>query len=114
FNPVLEREVDRRHIHHYLLHRCIPPAGTDAASLFQRHVESRGEECYLLYQHVGRMPLQYCREVVHVFAVGGKAVFFPEHVGLPLSDPQNEYYMLQMHYDNPDLIPGLEVKWALE
>ncbi|CAL8141888.1 unnamed protein product [Orchesella dallaii] len=114
FNSVLETDVERKHIHHFLLHRCSPPAGQDAASVFQRHVETRGEECYLLNQPAGRIPTQYCREVVHVWAVGGKAVFFPDHVGLPLADPQHEYYLLQMHYDNPDLVPGIEVKWALE
>lgn len=43
-------------------------------------------------------------------------IFFPEHTGLPfnMDTSQQEYYMMQLHYDNPDLIPNLTLRYSLE
>ncbi len=113
FRSILPTEVESRHIHHFLLHRCIPPEGRteDAPRLFD-HLLGHREECYLLSQPSGRIPTHYCTEVVHVWAVGQLPNFFPEHVGIPIYP--NEYYLLQMHYDNPQVNSGIQVNHALE
>lgn len=105
--------MERRHIHHYVLYRCIPPEGRqqDAPQIFD-HLVGHQEECYILRQPAGEIPTNYCTDFVHIWAVGQKPVFFPDHVGIPLN--KNEYYMLQVHYDNPQIVSGIRVNHALE
>ncbi|ODM96091.1 DBH-like monooxygenase protein 1 [Orchesella cincta] len=44
----------------------------------------------------------------------GRASFFPEHVGMPLTANNGpEYYLLQTHYDNPNVEPNLRVTFSL-
>ena len=46
--------------------------------------------------------------------MNGKPVFLPEHVGIPMSESPNEYYMLQTHYENPMLTQGIRLRFTLE
>lgn len=83
----------------------------DAPRYFD-HLLGRQQECYVLDQTTGPIPTQYCTEVVHVWAVGGRSTFFPDELGLPLYP--NEYFMLQVHYNNPEEKSGIQVNPALE
>ncbi|CAL8141882.1 unnamed protein product [Orchesella dallaii] len=113
FRSVLESDLEVRHIHHFLLHRCYAPEGQNPVAMFDQYVGQPGEECYLL-NNPNPFPTQYCREVMHEWAVGARPIFFPEHVGIPFSESPNEYYMLQMHYDNLQVLPGITLRFSLE
>ncbi len=41
---------------------------------------------------------------------------FPDHVGLELKGKSNgrEYYMLEIHYDNPDMIDGTRFETGVQ
>lgn len=45
-----------------------------------------------------------CTANIFVYGKGGKRLIFPEHVGFPIAEkPQDEYYVVEVHYDNPKL-----------
>ncbi|CAL8092490.1 unnamed protein product [Orchesella dallaii] len=112
FNTVFPTERDETHVHHLLLYRCHPPPGVDPATLFD--TRSDGGECYFI-RDPNPLNTQYCTEDVHLYAVGGRPTFFPEHVGMPLSASGGpEYYLLQTHYDNPDSLPDLRISFSLQ
>ncbi|CAL8068072.1 unnamed protein product [Orchesella dallaii] len=106
-------ERDRAFVHHAVLYRCFAPPGNNPDDFFQNAVNSEGSECYLLSQP-NPLPTTYCRELVHVWGVGGKPFFFPEHVGIPMSENGSEYFMFQIHYDNPESLSGRRVAVAME
>ncbi|CAL8068076.1 unnamed protein product [Orchesella dallaii] len=106
-------ESDRRYVHHADLYRCYAPPGTNPDDFFQNAVNSEGSECYLLHRP-NPLPTNYCGEIVYAWGMGGKPFFFPEHVGIPMSENGSEYFMLQVHYDNPELISGRQISVALE
>lgn len=44
-----------------------------------------------------------------------QTVIFPEHIGYPFSvDGKPNYYLLQVHYDNPNNIQGLVFETGVE
>lgn len=73
FNTVFRNDQDRNYIHRLLLYRCRAPDGIDPVSLFEGVVKSEGSECYFLAQP-NPLPTQYCRETIHVWAVGGRVI----------------------------------------
>ncbi|CAL8084958.1 unnamed protein product [Orchesella dallaii] len=111
FKTNFPTERDRRHVHHLLVYRCHPPPGVNPATLFD--TESEGGECYFI-RDPNPMNTQYCTEDIHVFAVGARPSFFPEHVGIPMSASGEEYFLIQTHYDNPNVIPNLSISYSLE
>ncbi|CAL8132127.1 unnamed protein product [Orchesella dallaii] len=113
FNPVLPTESDTRHIHHLILYRCYAPAGMNPETFYEGHTRNGGHECYINAEPE-TMAATYCSEVLYAWAVGGRAIFLPEHVGLPMSENGMEYFMLETHYDNPNLLPNLNVSITLE
>ncbi|CAL8068120.1 unnamed protein product [Orchesella dallaii] len=103
YNVVFPTERDRRHVHHLLLHRCQVPPSSSAT----------GGPCYL-GNSVVPSEFSFCSEQVAAWGVGGRAIFFPEHVGLPISESGPEYFLLQVHYDNPNLLPNLTITVSLD
>lgn len=39
---------------------------------------------------------------------------FPDHAGVPIGEDENEYYMTEIHYDNPKKLAGLNVHSGIE
>lgn len=39
-----------------------------------------------------------------------KEVQFPEDIGFPIGEDPNEYYMLETHYDNPEVRSDLIIE----
>lgn len=60
------------------------------------------------------MPAHFCTELYFGWATGGRAFFLPPHVGLPLGSSPNEYYMVQVHYDNPERMSNVIVDLRLD
>lgn len=108
FNVRLETPDALQTAHHMLLYRCFPPEGQDPAELYDRFVGGPGEPCYFLARHTGQIPTQYCTQVVSVFTIGQRMTLLPDHVGLPIGDRPDEYYVTQVHYDNPGMRDDLE------
>lgn len=57
----------------------------------------------------GPLPTHFCTELYLGWALGGRSFFNPPHVGFPLGQSPNEYYMVQLHYDNPQMQPNVLV-----
>ncbi|CAL8068679.1 unnamed protein product [Orchesella dallaii] len=113
FDTAFPTDQDRQHVHHLLIHRCHAPPGIDPDDLFEGPSNTGGSECYY-YDTPNPLPLQYCRETMHVWGVGGRPFFFPDHVGLAMSENGTEYIVLQVHYDNPELRSDLNVTLTLQ
>ncbi|ODM93184.1 DBH-like monooxygenase protein 2 [Orchesella cincta] len=87
---------EQRLAHRLLLYRC----RSDPESIQELEQASRdgGGECYPPVS--GPTALQ--------------RYFFPEHVGVPMSESGTEYFMLQVHYDNPNLLSNASVTLSLD
>lgn len=107
---------DRSHVHHILIHRCKVPQsfGVDPSTVFEAPARSGGGECYLTNWSTSTLPLRYCSDVIHAWAIGGRTVFFPDHVGIPMGSIDGQYFMVQTHLDNPNSIPNINVTVTVE
>lgn len=86
-------------VHHMILYEC--------DGNFNESDFNQGIECY----SSANMPFLNCRSSVIVggWAVGGDAMYFPEHVGQPIGGNDfPKHFLLEMHYDNPQLIEGAQ------
>lgn len=53
------------------------------------------------------MPVPYCTAVLYIWAVGGEMLVLPEMTGYPIGDSgRQEYFMFEVHVDNPELQTG--------
>nr|XP_018667095.1 DBH-like monooxygenase protein 1 isoform X3 [Ciona intestinalis] len=85
-------------VHHIIVYAC-----TGNITSVQRVGES--VECYS-----ANMPLDFysCNSVVVGWAIGGGPFTLPDHVGIPLGEPDSPTHVLmEVHYDNPNLVTGL-------
>ncbi|XP_050714984.1 uncharacterized protein LOC126997815 [Eriocheir sinensis] len=102
FVPVIEEE-NAEHVHHILFYECYVP---DSDTHFEKWVSLEGMQCYN-----ANMPTswKYCKSVVVSWAVGGEGKMFPELAGFPIGEEHGgaTYYMMEMHYDNPNLRQGV-------
>lgn len=39
---------------------------------------------------------------------------FPDIAGVPIGEDENEYYMTEIHYDNPKMLTGVQVHSGME
>ncbi|ODN04973.1 DBH-like monooxygenase protein 1 [Orchesella cincta] len=107
---ILENEVAVGHVHHYILWRCQAPNDADPRLIFEHLVSYPGEECYFNDKH--QIPINLCRIMQYVFAVGGKGLIVPGDTGFPFGE--FPYYMLETHYNNPEKINGLQFEAGVE
>ena len=60
--------------------------------------------------HSPNMPpnWSFCKPMMIAWAVGGEGDMLPENVGLPLGneDGRPTFFMLETHYDNPQIFSG--------
>ncbi|CAL8068122.1 unnamed protein product [Orchesella dallaii] len=113
YDVTFPSENDRRHVHHLLLHRCVAQPGSTSAQTLSLSSLSDGGPCFL-GNNIGPPGFTLCREQVGAWGVGGGPIFFPPHVGVPMSETGEEYFMLQVHYDNPDLLPNLRISSSID
>lgn len=105
----------RQHVHHLVVFKCHAPTGGPSTSqLFSPFVQQKGQLCYTVNQPTGPMPTQYCTEYYQVFGVGGRPYFYPPHVGVPFGETNDDYYILQVHYDNPNRLSNVQVEVSIK
>jgi dimethyladenosine transferase 1 len=101
FEPYLPSDEAKAHTHHFIVHECRGAPGEDIGPILEPIMATGGDHCY----KPGNFSLigpQYCRAYLFVWAIGGRRTVFPDHVGYPLgAGSAPEYYMLEIHYDNP-------------
>jgi hypothetical protein len=114
FRTRLDGPASLKHTHHLGVYKCVAPPGADPHELFGKHVGGGGADCYPPpEEHV--IPNQYCRGLIFGWAVAGKPMWLPEHVGLPLAENgETEYFMYEIHYDNPEGLSGVRFTTAVE
>ncbi|KAF8796056.1 DBH-like monooxygenase protein 1-like [Argiope bruennichi] len=87
-------------VHHLLLYECV---GANRKE-YEPHTDQYGHQC-----HRANMPdaMKKCEGVSLAWGIGGEDLILPEDVGLPLEASPAKYYMLEIHYDNPNKIAGI-------
>ena len=96
------------HTHHFDLMRCVVPEDVDADEVFGPWLGHEGQECYTPTENP--IPSQYCTTLAYTWAVGGNEMFLPDDVGfLFVEDGKPEYFMFNVHYNNPEVLSGLVV-----
>lgn len=115
FEAILSTPEAKTHSHHILVNLCIAPPGSSAEALFERFADQQGEKCYGATDaepvNPDPLPQEYCRTLIFGWAVGGKPTFLPDHLGYPLEELQ--YYMIQIHYDNPERVENVSFETGL-
>ena len=97
---------NEKYLHHIILYECLAPDGNDD-DMFGQFVDEPGHTCY-----VPTMPRHWwhCLSGVmrNAWGVGSPGEMLPDHVGQPMGGEERErYFLLQMHYDNPDMDTGV-------
>ena len=101
---VLNNAKDNSAVHHMILYECKAPEGQNAADVFDPYVGTdQGGVCY-----TSEVPevFQYCiGNYIFAWAIGGYGEILPKHIGVPIGQANGggSYFLLETHYDNPDL-----------
>ena len=133
----LERpDLYQRHVHHADLYRCVAPPGEDPDEFFAPFLGD-GYDCN--YSPVP-FPFDHCGLFEFQWTIGGKVknspfstreistggkfecehcvqiTLFPDDLGMPigLDDGRTEYYMTEVHFDNPELREDLDILAGFE
>nr|XP_027217094.1 DBH-like monooxygenase protein 1 [Penaeus vannamei] len=100
--PIIE-ETNLQHVHHMLLYECHLP---NSNKHLEKFVAAKGAQCY-----DRNMPFSWsaCNTPIVAWAVGSEGEMFPDHVGVPLGEEHGgaTYFMLEIHYNNPNLRKGV-------
>jgi len=106
FSPNLTTPEALAHTHHFNGLQCQAPVGEDPEAFFGKFVGEGGKNCSGWNSD---LPYQHCRMLLYVWAVGGKPMIFPEHVGYAMEHSDTKsYVMMEIHYNNPESLPGIE------
>jgi len=87
-------------VHHIIIYGCFD--GKDRDHYFKK--QQTGYDCY-----EGNMPddLEKCRSPVVTWAIGGGEMNYPPEAGYPFGESASpDYFMMEVHYDNPQLLTG--------
>lgn len=86
-----------------MVFNCVPPTG-QSTEYFEQFLGHPGGECFAENPII---PVQHCRSVLYIWAVGGEMLILPEMTGYPIGDTgSQEYIMFEVHIDNPALETG--------
>ncbi|XP_021953168.2 DBH-like monooxygenase protein 1 [Folsomia candida] len=114
FDALLDGLASIKHTHHFIVSTCfVSSDSTETLDdvLGNYTVESGylGGHCWDPEPAVPR-PRVRCDQELFVWAKGGKMMTFPKNVGYPIGNSPAEYYMIQMHFDNPSTLTGVAVR----
>jgi hypothetical protein len=111
FEAYLPSKEAKDHTHHFIVHECQKNPG--AVEAFEELMASPGDHCYKAGK--ASKALQHCQSFMVVWATGGKRAMFPENVGIPIGETKEvTYYMLQIHYNNPQRLKGVKFDAGVE
>ena len=107
----LIQEANAPHVHHIVVHRC------KAGKFFDDHVKpvactpDRADDPLDMHSHGGDSPTGSsggaCEGLVYVWAAGAGLFVLPEDAGIPYGAGENSHSIVEIHYDNPERIPGI-------
>ncbi|XP_076044750.1 uncharacterized protein LOC143027356 [Oratosquilla oratoria] len=95
-------ETNVAHVHHMILYECHLP---NSHLLMEKWTSHAGSQCYM------NMPPSWymCNTPIISWAIGSQGEMYPDHVGYPLGEDNQgaTYFLLEIHYDNPDFKSGI-------
>lgn len=89
------------------MYRCVVPAGINAAKVFEPILKQSGCD---YVENNNKFPSHFCTELIYGYGAGGKPYFLPENVGIPFGETQDEYFLVETHYDNPEFLESLVIE----
>ncbi|OXA49743.1 DBH-like monooxygenase protein 1 [Folsomia candida] len=112
FDTLLPGRHSVQHTHHFVVYSCHAPPGQTDEEAFDRFTYASGnsgDHC----STTQFLPIAQCESIVYTWAKGGKMIF-PEDVGFPIGETSTvQYYMVEVHYDNPDRLEGVSFETGL-
>ncbi|XP_035702350.1 DBH-like monooxygenase protein 2 homolog [Folsomia candida] len=122
FDSLLEGDAAVQHTHHFILKNCYLPPGSNQTldEIFGDYTVDTGFLGGRCFDPEADVPIpdEYCGEDLFVWAKGGKIMTFPDNVGYPIGDGDNAgkqiYYMIEIHFDNPDEEEGIQFKTGVQ
>lgn len=83
------------HVHHMLIYSC---SGKNMSAYV-----NRGGDCFA----GDTTPTDTCTLVIGAWAIGGDPYIYPNNMGKPFFLPEQQYLMMEIHYDNSNFDKGL-------
>ncbi|EDW94958.1 uncharacterized protein Dyak_GE19798 [Drosophila yakuba] len=102
YEPLLSGKYNTNVVHHMTLFECQSKlfSGSDPSS-WDLWVRSAGTVCNS--NQLTPRDWDSCSTPVAVWSLGSDGQFLPPHAGIPMGGASGvRYYMLEIHYDNPD------------
>uniref|UniRef100_A0A914X1Y0 DOMON domain-containing protein n=1 Tax=Plectus sambesii TaxID=2011161 RepID=A0A914X1Y0_9BILA len=97
-NRMMVQKGNERYVHHLVVYGC----GEEDMS------EHLGKPAACFDDTQVFSPMQKCTDYLAVWAVGGEDFVYPSNMGAPMfGDSKQRFVLIEMHYDNPDLTPGI-------
>ncbi|CAH1269899.1 MOXD1 [Branchiostoma lanceolatum] len=89
-------------VHHLLAYKCKRNPDTIVPD------DHQGHNCYT-HNMPGDWRECYEGSLIAAWAIGSGDITFPAHVGYPIGGDEDDsgYVLMEMHYDNPQVLPGL-------
>ncbi|XP_035715456.1 DBH-like monooxygenase protein 1 homolog [Folsomia candida] len=108
FGMHIDHAENKGHVFDAGLYRCTAPDGVNPDEFFAPFL-GNGYDCN--YSPVP-FPSENCGTFEFQWTIGGKITLFPDNLGLPLGrdDGTVEYFMTEVHYENPDRRSDLKIR----
>eukprot|EP01112_Ceratiomyxa_fruticulosa_P014193 TRINITY_DN4047_c0_g1_i1.p1 TRINITY_DN4047_c0_g1~~TRINITY_DN4047_c0_g1_i1.p1 ORF type:complete len:590 (-),score=110.31 TRINITY_DN4047_c0_g1_i1:96-1865(-) len=89
-----------RHVHHFFIHSCRNTSG----GFVEKYINNP-HQCYTPTGD----PDSGCISELYAWAMGGNSLVLPPQAGFLMNNSEDglQYIVVEVHYDNPDLLPGL-------
>uniref|UniRef100_A0A914X5Q2 DOMON domain-containing protein n=1 Tax=Plectus sambesii TaxID=2011161 RepID=A0A914X5Q2_9BILA len=89
---------NERYVHHLIMYGC----GDNDMSRFLNNPGPCFDDTQIFD------PMRLCGDLLGAWAVGGEAFVYPNNMGAPIFENNNQRFVLiEMHYDNPELLSGI-------
>uniref|UniRef100_A0A914XB51 DOMON domain-containing protein n=1 Tax=Plectus sambesii TaxID=2011161 RepID=A0A914XB51_9BILA len=97
-NRMMVQKGNERYVHHLVVYGC----GEEDMS------EHLGKPAACFDDTQVFSPMRKCKDYQAVWAVGGEDFVYPSNMGSPMfGDSKQRFVLLEMHYDNSNLTPGI-------
>uniref|UniRef100_A0A914W9W3 DOMON domain-containing protein n=1 Tax=Plectus sambesii TaxID=2011161 RepID=A0A914W9W3_9BILA len=96
-NRMMIQKGNEKYVHHLVLYSC---GDTDMSQYL-------GKPAACFDDTLNFNPMKQCSDYLAVWAVGGEDFVYPSNMGAPFFEDKQRFVLLEMHYDNADLTPGI-------
>ncbi|XP_067141872.1 DBH-like monooxygenase protein 1 [Centruroides vittatus] len=97
--PIIQKG-NEQFVNHIVLYKCLKIR----PKTVRPYLNNKSYNCY--YPDMPDI-FSNCQTVLFSWALGGESFILPKHVGLPFGGKDGIFFLLEIHYDNPNLMSGI-------